>query len=160
MATFSVCTPTVSLPTKSWRTVFPTDSSMEVWSRNSRETAESQFSWPFQVALPWFSWVTFLTARHLADQDFIDVFWSLRTALTSPRVEALNMRFCNLNTFLSSLCQGMWFHSIIGIVCRALDLFITTCTYSFQFIVSLSAYPGHYPRRSLLTQSCLFVACG
>src|ERR687886_1343771 len=40
------------------------------------------------VFFPWLSCVTRLTAKHLADQDFINVFWSLRIAFTSPRIEA------------------------------------------------------------------------
>ncbi|WP_187152965.1 hypothetical protein [Acaryochloris marina] len=53
------------------------------------------------------------------------------------------MRFCNLNTFRSSFGQGIALHSIIGLT-RALDIFIATCSYSFQVTVSLSAYPHHY----------------
>jgi hypothetical protein len=40
------------------------------------------------VFLPVLSWVTLRTDKALADQDFISVFWSLRTAFTSPRLEA------------------------------------------------------------------------
>src|SRR4028119_87205 len=37
------------------------------------------------VFFAWLSCVTRLTERHLPDQECISVFWSLRTALTSPR---------------------------------------------------------------------------
>jgi hypothetical protein len=40
------------------------------------------------VFFPVLSWVTLRTEVALADQDFINVFWSLRTAFTSPRLEA------------------------------------------------------------------------
>lgn len=41
------------------------------------------------VFLPRLSCVTLRTAKHLADQECNKVFWSFRTALTSPRCEAL-----------------------------------------------------------------------
>ena len=41
------------------------------------------------VLFPRLSCETRRTARHLAAQDLINVFWSLRTALLSPRLEAL-----------------------------------------------------------------------
>jgi hypothetical protein len=40
------------------------------------------------VFFPWFSTVTLRTANALLDQDLINVFWSLRHRLTSPRREA------------------------------------------------------------------------
>lgn len=50
------------------------------------------------------------------------------------------MRFCNLKVFLSSLRQGISFHSNV-VFKLAHDVFIATYTYSFQFIVPTSAYP-------------------
>lgn len=40
------------------------------------------------VFFPWFSTVTRRTASTLLDQDLINVFWSLRHRLISPRREA------------------------------------------------------------------------
>lgn len=40
------------------------------------------------VFFPQLSWVTLRTANTLADQEFINVFWSLRYVFTSPRLEA------------------------------------------------------------------------
>src|SRR4028119_1852039 len=65
------------------------------------------------VFLPRLSCVTFLTAMHFADQDLIKVFWSLRTALTSPRLEALKILFWSLKTLTSSFRQGKAFHSTV-----------------------------------------------
>ncbi|EHC17954.1 hypothetical protein FJSC11DRAFT_1016 [Fischerella thermalis JSC-11] len=48
------------------------------------------------VFFPLLSWVTRLTAIHFADQEFINVFWSRRIALTSPRLLAWYILFCNL----------------------------------------------------------------
>ncbi len=48
------------------------------------------------VFLPVLSWVTRRTEIALTDQDFINVFWSLRNAFTSPRLEARKILFWSL----------------------------------------------------------------
>jgi hypothetical protein len=55
------------------------------------------------------------------------------------------MRFCNLNTFLSSLRQGIAFHSTV-VLKLVLDVYIATCTSTIQATVPLSAYPLAFPK--------------
>ena len=54
------------------------------------------------------------------------------------------MRFCNLNTFLWSFCQGIAFHSTVVLI-LVLDIFIATCTSTIQVTVPPSAYPLAFP---------------
>src|SRR5258708_13298842 len=49
--------------------------------------------------------------------------------------------------------QGSVFHSYTGIAVVLMTFVLLTCGFTFQSIVSPSAYPGHYPRRWLLRQS-------
>ena len=53
------------------------------------------------------------------------------------------MRFCNSNTFRSSLRQWIALHSVV-VFTLAFDIFIATGTFTFQHTVGLSAYPLHY----------------
>ncbi len=53
------------------------------------------------------------------------------------------MRFCNLNTLLSSFRQGIVFHSTV-VLKLVLDVYIATGTSTIQVTVPLSAYPPHY----------------
>ena len=105
------------------------------------------------VFFPWLSWVTRRTAKALAVQDFINNFWSLRTNLTSPRLDAWYILFCNLKTLRSSFRQLISLHSYIGF----LAVFMT-------YTLLLVAIPSVLPwvrqhiltitvRRWLLTQS-------
>jgi hypothetical protein len=49
--------------------------------------------------------------------------------------------------------QGSVFHSYTGIAVVLMTCVLMTCGFTFQSIVSPSAYPGHYPRPWLLRQS-------
>ena len=55
------------------------------------------------------------------------------------------MRFCNLNTILSSFCQGIAFHSTV-VFTLVLDVYIATCTSTIQVTVPPSAYPLAFPK--------------
>ncbi|WAN69127.1 hypothetical protein BJP36_42975 [Moorena producens JHB] len=82
----------------------------------------------------------------------------------SPRPRCLPKtalhRFCNLNIVFSSFRQLTLFHSDFWKNPRVLDFFITTNNYTFSYNVSPSAYPSHYSRRLLLTQSFSHITCG
>lgn len=66
------------------------------------------------VFFPWLSWVVRRTANILADHELINSFWSLRTNLTSPRLDARYILFCSLKTSRSSFRQFVSLHSYIG----------------------------------------------
>lgn len=55
------------------------------------------------------------------------------------------MRFCNLNTFLSSFRQGIAFHSSV-VLKLVLDVYIATGTSTIQVTVPPSAYPLAFPK--------------
>ena len=63
------------------------------------------------------------------------------------------MRFCNLNTFLSSFRQGIAFHSTV-VLKLFLDVYIATCTSTIQVTVPPSAYPPHY-KEALASEAIL-----
>jgi len=87
------CIPAVSLLTSTVGGVLPLFYAGTERESSPGETAPLLFSADapnvrFSRRTPWLSWVTLRTANALADQDFISIFWSLRSALISPRIEA------------------------------------------------------------------------
>jgi len=80
----------VSLPSQAWESILAfgltLDPSFRLFTNFKRAAGDKDFipSTP-AVFLPVLSWVTLRTANTFADQDFINVFWSLRNAFTSPR---------------------------------------------------------------------------
>ena len=69
------------------------------------------------------------------------------------------MRFCNLNTFLWSFCQGIAFHFTV-VLTLVLDISIATCTSTIQVTVPPSAYPPAFPE--VLASEAILppMACG
>jgi hypothetical protein len=112
------------------------------------------------VRLPRLSWVTWRTARSLADQECRRRRWSLRTVRTSCRRLARSMRFCRVNTCRGIRAQGRGFQPDI-------DRGIVSIACLLRFVPLPSTVPGlRQPilwlsqRRWLLRPSPTGLACG